>query len=163
MLATMSYITRCLLVVTLLHSAVGSDEGRNEDGILEAFEVFDRDGNGLITANELLHVDELTYEEADEAIREADANGDGQLNYEEFEHMALEAEAEDAELASQQKQRGCTAFVHTESDDQIYPDWEQKLAYTDEASLEACTDSGEKDAAIQQRAAGELNRKLRKP
>ena len=54
----------------------------NENEFLEAFKVFDRDGNGLISATELRHVitntgDTLTDEQVDEMIREADIDGDG--------------------------------------------------------------------------------------
>lgn len=61
----------------------------SEEEIKEAFKVFDKDGNGYISAAELRHVmtnlgEKLTDHEVDEMIREADVDGDGQINYEEF-------------------------------------------------------------------------------
>ena len=66
----------------------------SEEEIVEAFKVFDKDGNGFISAAELRHVmtnlgEKLTDEEADEMIREADVDGDGQINYEEFVKMMM--------------------------------------------------------------------------
>jgi len=62
----------------------------SEEEILEAFKVFDRDGNGFIW--EVRHVmtnlgGKLTDEEVDEITREADV--DGQINYEEFVKMMM--------------------------------------------------------------------------
>jgi calmodulin len=66
----------------------------SEEEIKEAFRVFDKDGNGFISAAELRHVmtnlgEKLTDEEVDEMIREADVDGDGQINYEEFVKMMM--------------------------------------------------------------------------
>jgi len=66
----------------------------NEDEIREAFKVFDKDGNGYISAAELRHVmtnlgEKLTDEEVDEMIQEADIDGDGQINYDEFVKMMM--------------------------------------------------------------------------
>ena len=67
-------------------TSFGEDEGRLRGGAQGAFRVFDKDGNGFISAAELRHImtnlgEKLTDEEVDEMIREA-IDGDGQINYE---------------------------------------------------------------------------------
>ena len=54
--------------------------------------MFDADGNGYINAVELRQVmmnlgEKLTEEEVEMMIKEADINGDGLVNYEEFISM----------------------------------------------------------------------------
>ena len=51
--------------------------------------MFEKDGNGYMSAAELRHVmtnpgGNVTDEEVDEMIREADVHDNGQVNYEEF-------------------------------------------------------------------------------
>merc|ERR1712154_584189 len=68
-----------------------SDE-EAEDEIREAFKVFDGDGNGFINRMELRHVmmnlgEKMTEVECDALVDEADIDGDGCINYEEFYNM----------------------------------------------------------------------------
>merc|ERR1712110_869804 len=63
-----------------------------EDEIREAFQVFDGDGNGFINRQELACVmgnlgETLTQEEIQGMIDQADIDGDGVINYEEFYTM----------------------------------------------------------------------------
>ncbi|CAB4058702.1 CALM [Lepeophtheirus salmonis] len=69
-----------------------SYEEKAEEQIREAFKVFDRDGNGFITKSELRVVmmnlgEKLSEDEIDTMIADADIDGDGTINYEEFAIM----------------------------------------------------------------------------
>ncbi len=60
-----------------------------EEDLLESFKIFDKEGNGIITVQELKHLvshfgETLSEEEADELIREADIDGDGTVNIYKF-------------------------------------------------------------------------------
>ncbi|XP_039296557.1 calmodulin-A isoform X4 [Nilaparvata lugens] len=60
-----------------------------EDELREAFKVFDSDNDGLISSIDLRHAmtnlgEKLTDEEVDDMIKEADSDGDGMVNYDEF-------------------------------------------------------------------------------
>ncbi|KAK6746968.1 hypothetical protein RB195_000301 [Necator americanus] len=60
--------------------------------IREAFRVFDKDGNGVITANEfkyfMVHMGmQFSEEEVEEMMQEVDCDGNGEIDYEEFVKM----------------------------------------------------------------------------
>merc|ERR1712183_240382 len=62
--------------------------------LAEAFKIFDKDGSGFIDAKELKNVmeglgEDLTDEEIDEMVKEADLNGDGKISYDEFVKMMV--------------------------------------------------------------------------
>ncbi|XP_068241946.1 calmodulin-like [Palaemon carinicauda] len=61
----------------------------SEEEIREAFGVFDRDGNGSISATELKHVlmtmgEKLSEEEVEIMVQEADIDEEGQIFYQQF-------------------------------------------------------------------------------
>lgn len=65
------------------------NDSDSEEDLIEAFKVFDKDGNGIIEASELRHIlmnigNKLSEEEADEMVREVDIDGDGLINYHEL-------------------------------------------------------------------------------
>jgi calcium-binding protein CML len=61
----------------------------NQEKLLEVFHIFDRNGNGYISAAELAGSmakmgQPLTYKELTEMIEEADTDGDGVISFNEF-------------------------------------------------------------------------------
>ncbi|XP_066316287.1 calmodulin-like protein 4 [Miscanthus floridulus] len=72
-------------------------DGDGDEELKEAFEVLDKDQNGFISPVELRTVmtnlgEKMTEEEVEQMIREADTDGDGQVNYDEFVLMMKNAE-----------------------------------------------------------------------
>lgn len=64
----------------------------SEAEIAEAFKVFDRNGDGKISAAELRHVltsigEKLSDADVDQMIREADVNNDGEIDIQEFTQL----------------------------------------------------------------------------
>merc|ERR1719436_1539685 len=69
-------------------------EADTEEELIEAFKVFDKNEDGFISALELRDCmknlgEKLTDAEVDEMIREADMDGDGHINYDEFVKMMM--------------------------------------------------------------------------
>ena len=66
----------------------------HEKEMLEAFKVFDKDGSGTISHAELKQVMEdlgenMTEQEIDNMIKDADTDDDGMVNYQEFLAMMI--------------------------------------------------------------------------
>jgi Ca2+-binding EF-hand superfamily protein len=60
-----------------------------EEEFIETFKIFDRNGDGLLSGQELKYVmavvgETLTDQEVEEFMAQADLNGDGLISYEEF-------------------------------------------------------------------------------
>jgi len=72
-----------------------SEGGKRSDRrICTRLQVFDKDGNGYISASELKHVMSklgvlFSDNELQEMIAEADLDGDGQVNFQEFQAMMI--------------------------------------------------------------------------
>jgi len=79
------------------------------DDIAQAFKVFDKDGDGLISAEEIRITmndlgEELTEEEVKAMLAEADVNGDGQIDFTEFKRIMINSfgfEEHDPDIRSQ--------------------------------------------------------------
>ncbi|TYG43733.1 hypothetical protein ES288_D11G041700v1 [Gossypium darwinii] len=71
----------------------------NQEQLTEVFRLFDRDGNGYITAAELAGCmakmgHPLTYKELTDMIKEADADGDGVISFNEFSSVMAKSALE---------------------------------------------------------------------
>ena len=70
-----------------------SDDNTEAD-IIEVFKVFDNDGSGNISAEELKHIlcnleEPLTAGEVEWIVGEADIDGDGTISFDEFKKMMM--------------------------------------------------------------------------
>ena len=67
-------------------------ERDQEEEVIEAFKVFDADASGYITSDELRRIlmdlgEDVTEEEMDQLILEADLDGNGRIDYDEFSKL----------------------------------------------------------------------------
>jgi Ca2+-binding EF-hand superfamily protein len=78
--------------VTLMNRR--SKETDTEEVIINAFKVFDIEGNGLLSITDMRHIminmtENVNEDELDEILINADTDGDGFVKYEEFIRMLL--------------------------------------------------------------------------
>ncbi|KAL6637834.1 hypothetical protein ACP70R_025406 [Stipagrostis hirtigluma subsp. patula] len=83
--------------LSLIARKMKDGDGDGDEELKEAFEVLDKDRNGFISPTELRTVminlgEKMTDEEVEQMIKEADTDGDGQVNYDEFVLMMKNAE-----------------------------------------------------------------------
>ncbi|XP_010525867.1 PREDICTED: calmodulin-like protein 7 [Tarenaya hassleriana] len=78
-----------------LYMSIMDENDEEDDGMKDAFNVFDQDGDGFITVEELKSVmggslelkQGKTLEDCKKMIIQVDVDGDGRVNYKEFLHM----------------------------------------------------------------------------
>ena len=80
-------------ILMMLAKKLGGEDDI-EEKVNQAFKIYDRDSNGEIAEDDLRRVmlnlsDKLTLEEREEMIREADDDGNGTIDYEEFVKMLI--------------------------------------------------------------------------
>lgn len=82
--------------LNLMCSKINTDY--SEEGLKEAFKLFDKDQDGFISCSELRQImidfgigEDITDEECYEIIKEANGNGDGKINYNDFVKMILDS------------------------------------------------------------------------
>jgi calcium-binding protein CML len=76
-----------------LYTAIMDEQQNEDEDIMEAFKVFDQNGDGFITVEELrsvlisLGLKGRTLEDCKQMISKVDKDGDGMVNFKEFKQM----------------------------------------------------------------------------
>eukprot|EP00656_Telonema_subtile_P042057 TRINITY_DN47485_c0_g1_i1.p1 TRINITY_DN47485_c0_g1~~TRINITY_DN47485_c0_g1_i1.p1 ORF type:complete len:155 (-),score=27.64 TRINITY_DN47485_c0_g1_i1:39-503(-) len=78
----------------LMATQVAAAKQDTEEDVRDAFRVFEKTPDTFISASELRHIltdlgEQITDEQADELLKDADIDGDGQINYEELIHKLM--------------------------------------------------------------------------
>ncbi|XP_043693238.1 probable calcium-binding protein CML18 [Telopea speciosissima] len=85
-------------------SSIGdADTGNGMKELKDAFDMYDKDQNGLISVNELHMVlkslgEKYTIQDCSKMITSVDADGDGNINFEEFKMMMTKGKAQRFEM-----------------------------------------------------------------
>ncbi|KAK4771810.1 hypothetical protein SAY86_013585 [Trapa natans] len=126
----------------MANSSIKETEEEKEE-LKEAFKVFDKDQNGYISACELRQVmvslgEKLTDEEVEQMIKEADMDGDGRVNYDDFFKLmttAAKDKLEDSMVADNESgeslrsnDRTSSGMFLSKAQDGIVADIEDRIA-----------------------------------
>lgn len=119
----------CLMMAKMSY---GADED-DEESYREAFNVFDKDGNGQIDRAELRSVltnlgENLTEEQINEMIEEVDINGDGLVNFEEFKAMMNQNQIKPTWTTFEYKSYRWTLHI-TKHNQSVYFQWNYVLKF----------------------------------
>ena len=74
-------------------AAMAQNELNSKEKLKAAFNMFDKDGSGTISHDEIRQVftfdgpNSMTKKEVDQIIKEVDVNGDGEIDFDEFVQM----------------------------------------------------------------------------
>lgn len=88
--SSMGRLTRGEFEIALTDHSTGSRKQLTEADIAELFALLDEEGNGVVSADELIHVMHLagardfTNDNAEELMKKVDTNHDGQIDFEEL-------------------------------------------------------------------------------
>ncbi|XP_063717122.1 uncharacterized protein LOC134844393 [Symsagittifera roscoffensis] len=79
--------------LTLITSKITEDTD-SEETVRQAFQLFDQDDDGFITVSELYRMmanlgEHLNMEDVKQMVRDADFDGDGKINYDDFVKMMM--------------------------------------------------------------------------